>query len=728
MSTSSTTSVLVVGGGVFGCATAVRLAEEGFSVTLLEAKPDILQVASLVNQCRVHVGYHYPRAPETVAHTQACAATFEAFFADSIRRPAWPQPSGNNHNLEIYYLVASERSHTPPSAFLAFLRSAGLPVELALPSPLLGINTAMIALGVKANEAVWDSQRAARTLRGRMEGLGVTVRVDVEGIRATGGGRVEWRAGGVEEEGVFGMAVNAAYAGIAEVNASLGVVGEGVRLIYELVEEPVVEVPWTTPTGFAIMDGGFFGLMPFGMDDTQTLVYHVELSRLEVAEATAYPPHFHDRLAFHSSPEEALARWGRYKDAIRPFLPTIDQCKYIRSIYSPRVLVPGVGTSRPTSVFSNTGAGGLPVVTVLSGKIITCFEAADAVLVRARAIRSAKLFPSPAPGLAEGPRAVIIGPGAIGKVHARWYAAEGVSVAAHVSRHSTSDTPGGPLSLTSFSDALALTRPAFVSVCTPDHAHLDHLAEAAAYPTVRVVLCEKPLYWDAAQSARTIAARAACVEGNWRSAAAGSSKHLYVAYQFVLLVPHILALCPGLASAWTPENPLRFDFEWTTRPGYPVASSRAYLPLLASHGLSILARLCAALAAAPDNIITVAGVTASVAEPDGGGVSSTVDFSAPGGLSVRATFKVGPPRPNVTRTITVNGAAMTYALATSEQGAVTGSLSTTQGKVEFGDLLQETIRRAVQSSTSPHPDPTLCSPAEAVWVTRALLAIDATMN
>jgi glycine/D-amino acid oxidase-like deaminating enzyme len=57
--TAGNTLYAVIGGGFYGCAIAVFLAECGGAVTLLEAHDDLLLRASYNNQARLHGGYHY---------------------------------------------------------------------------------------------------------------------------------------------------------------------------------------------------------------------------------------------------------------------------------------------------------------------------------------------------------------------------------------------------------------------------------------------------------------------------------------------------------------------------------------------------------------------------------------------------------------------------------------------------------------------------------------------
>ncbi|MGD0956122.1 MAG: FAD-dependent oxidoreductase [Candidatus Acidiferrales bacterium] len=97
--------VAVAGAGIYGTNVAIRLAEQGHQVRLFDPL-GILQAASVINQYRIHSGYHYPRSPETIAETLEARAEFMEAFAPAIVR-----------NSRHYYAIPHEGSQTPPELF-----------------------------------------------------------------------------------------------------------------------------------------------------------------------------------------------------------------------------------------------------------------------------------------------------------------------------------------------------------------------------------------------------------------------------------------------------------------------------------------------------------------------------------------------------------------------------------------------------------------------------------
>ena len=73
----------VIGGGVFGATTAIRLAEAGHAVTLYERLPGLL-LATSRNGNRLHMGYHYPRDEPTLRQCQKGYERFKREFGEAI--------------------------------------------------------------------------------------------------------------------------------------------------------------------------------------------------------------------------------------------------------------------------------------------------------------------------------------------------------------------------------------------------------------------------------------------------------------------------------------------------------------------------------------------------------------------------------------------------------------------------------------------------------------------
>jgi len=62
---NSSSNIVIVGGGWFGCHALRFLSEEGFNCTLFESNDEIFLGGSGFNQNRLHLGYHYPRSYAT---------------------------------------------------------------------------------------------------------------------------------------------------------------------------------------------------------------------------------------------------------------------------------------------------------------------------------------------------------------------------------------------------------------------------------------------------------------------------------------------------------------------------------------------------------------------------------------------------------------------------------------------------------------------------------------
>src|SRR4051812_44592454 len=75
---------VVIGGGFYGARLALHLRQLGRTVLLLEREAALLRRASLVNQARVHGGYHYPRSILTSLRSRRNYARFHEEYRDCV--------------------------------------------------------------------------------------------------------------------------------------------------------------------------------------------------------------------------------------------------------------------------------------------------------------------------------------------------------------------------------------------------------------------------------------------------------------------------------------------------------------------------------------------------------------------------------------------------------------------------------------------------------------------
>lgn len=100
--------IAIIGAGIFGCTIAIELAslEQIERIDIFEKNDKILSEASVNNQHRYHLGYHYPRSAETVSQILKSNVFFNSFYASSIF-----------DIKENIYFIAKEESNTDATKF-----------------------------------------------------------------------------------------------------------------------------------------------------------------------------------------------------------------------------------------------------------------------------------------------------------------------------------------------------------------------------------------------------------------------------------------------------------------------------------------------------------------------------------------------------------------------------------------------------------------------------------
>ena len=134
----------IIGCGVFGAEIALKLSSKGFLVDVFEKNSELLNGATLNNQNRLHLGFHYPRDDATA---EQCIKGFKRFkdsYSDCI--------DGNFTNA---YFISSKDSKTSPDNYLDFCKRVGLKFKL-IDSDKFPIEVRGVDLSIITNEVVYD--------------------------------------------------------------------------------------------------------------------------------------------------------------------------------------------------------------------------------------------------------------------------------------------------------------------------------------------------------------------------------------------------------------------------------------------------------------------------------------------------------------------------------------------------------------------------------------------
>lgn len=349
-------TVAVVGGGIFGCATALELARAGFSVTLFEAGSDIMQAASGINQYRMHRGYHYPRSSETILSCMEATPLFEAEYSDAIIS-----------HLTHYYAIAKEGSKVSAEEYLATLDRHGLPYAVETPAHL---NHDMLEVAVRVEEHLFDPSKLRDLLLTRLGNVGVTLVLNT---------RVD-----VDELNEFDFVVVATYANLNATYKNRTLAHSDYQ--YEVCEKIVVKIPESLKNiSTVVMDGPFMCFDPLG-DTGNAVMGHVEhaIHHRSVGNSPQIPPELIPYMNNGIIRNPSVTHFSKIiEDSIR-FMPGLMDIEHVGSMFTVRTVLPKVDATdmRPTIVRDHDGR----VFSIYSGKIGNSVKAARDIAERIKEV------------------------------------------------------------------------------------------------------------------------------------------------------------------------------------------------------------------------------------------------------------------------------------------------------------------------------------------------------
>ena len=340
--------VSVIGGGIFGCTTAWKLAKEGYDVTLYEKNEDIMSQASNINQYRLHRGYHYPRSKETAIQSQWGETSFIKEYGDAIV----------NGDVEHYYCIAKEDSKVNAKQYKTFLDDMNLYYE-EKSVDFIHKNVVDLVVGVK--EFLFDPNKLKQICWDKLHKYGVNV------IRLA-----EVQEGFDESDYI----INSTYSNLNQLLPE----DKQKDYQFELCEKPVIKLPEQYKNkSVVIMDGPFMCIDPLGDTGMHVMgnVVHA-IHSTNIGKFPEYDSKFDEVLNRGIVKNPSITNIDKFIESAKKFFIDIDKVKHIGSMFTFRTVLTNrdKDDARPTLVEKSTKN----TFNVFSGKIGTCVNAAEEIL------------------------------------------------------------------------------------------------------------------------------------------------------------------------------------------------------------------------------------------------------------------------------------------------------------------------------------------------------------
>lgn len=339
--------VAVVGAGIYGCTIASILADY-CEVHLFEINKKPMLGASMVNQYRLHRGYHYPRSQETVEACLKSEVKFKSYYDDTI--------ISNNHH---YYAIAKEKSKTTSSDFERFCKSNNLFLKK---ESLNLINIKAVESVFNVKESLIDPKRLFQNVSSKLSHPNIKLHFEKKVF-----------ADDIKD---FDEKIICTY---SQINS---LIDNGKRKEYqfEVCEKILAKLsPKFNKKSIVIMDGPFMCLDPYGHSE-----YHLLGNVNEAIHETniGYTPIISKKLTPYINKglisNRSISKFDRFIETAIQFLPDIATAEYISSMFTVRSVLPNKDKTDERPVIVNRVDD--KTITVFAGKISNCIDAAETVL------------------------------------------------------------------------------------------------------------------------------------------------------------------------------------------------------------------------------------------------------------------------------------------------------------------------------------------------------------
>ena len=355
--------IAVVGGGLYGCKTALTLAQAGLHVALIEQSDQLSRRASRNNQSRIHNGYHYPRSLMTALGSQKNYEKFQQEFSDCVI-----------DDFDHIYAISKENSKISAHQFENFCKTVNIPLNTISDKQRKQFDFNRIENAFLVSEAGINTDKMAQSIQKNVEKEeNINVIFNTFCLSAQ---NEEKHISIKTQHGKNILAKGLIITTYADINRFLIQSNlTPLALKLELTEMPLIQrPPELADIGLTVMDGPFFSVMPFGGDGLCTLS-HVRYTPHASAMAGDVNPYE----ALEKYKQNTLSRFPFMRNDAARYVPTLRQATYIDTLFEVKAipLKNELDDGRPILMREHVGklGGDEPfIVSLLGSKLDTVYE------------------------------------------------------------------------------------------------------------------------------------------------------------------------------------------------------------------------------------------------------------------------------------------------------------------------------------------------------------------
>lgn len=347
--------VAVIGAGLYGRYIANKLCKQNLNVIII-AEDDCSKFkqsksgsASLVNQARIHNGYHYPRSITTAKYS----VDFYQKFIDDFH-------SAVIDNFQKIYAIPKYGSQTTAKQFEKFCSDLNIKCEKYMPSIL---NKKQLQGSWLCEEKAIDTIEMMKIMIERTKHIPF---VHQKVIRLEKENDI-WSIDCENEFIQSKLIVNATYAGINDLEKLAQLNLTPVK--FEACEIAIFEAPKSlNQLSFTFMDGPFASLMPHNKDGLWSLT------------SVLYTPHYSSYESIQADVRNMESNFECMKQQLKLYLneSIVDEFKYIKSEYVIKTISSNAENDDNRFVQINWQDNNF--VSILSGKLNAIYELDDLIL------------------------------------------------------------------------------------------------------------------------------------------------------------------------------------------------------------------------------------------------------------------------------------------------------------------------------------------------------------